>query len=584
MPFLYVRTYKNGAQGRGPVFAIFTKVGSTKNNKGGPMRQRIKKTLSQRKDCNFFLRRNKLNTKLLHSDKSTYTALRFGPLSGRKVSNLQRPVLFSPEKRGFREKMMSYVGISQAHNAYFYKSFAYSSTVPLVLASLALLFIFGMMMFPVRSIEVFADEGIEAYSGDPAISLSLADTANSGNMTITGDNKSIQEQVDGGNNVGYIAVDFNVKASNVDKYDVYVQSSSSNLVGEATGNTVGSIVSDTTYTDMKNQAGWGYAVAKTSKANPETLIYRPIQTSVNTAADTGSATNTTVDQTYTLAFAANLGGVSADHYKSDITLSVAAGAEEVVDPTAPVSNWSDLVYMQQMSPEACAGGDEIGKQLIDSRDDKVYWVAKLKDGNCWMTQNLDLNLNSGTLTPLDSDVSTNWEPKITSEFWYDEDEAVLGYYDPGDKYCPYGDCSKATSESNNKGHDAQGNYYSFNAAAAGSVSKTAANNSNVSSSICPKGWRLPATNSSDKKSFTELVDGLPNGSVLVAFPYYYVYSGSLYNGEISLDSPSGGCWSSTIYNEGFLSAYSMYFTANKITAAHYLIGTYGGLSVRCVVR
>ncbi len=292
------------------------------------MRQRIKQTLSREKKGKFFLRR-KLNTKILHSDKSTYTALRFGPLSGRKVSNLQRPVLFSPEKRGFREKMMSYVGISQAHNAYFYKSFAYSSTVPLVLASLALLFIFGMMMFPVRSIEVFADEGTEAYSGDPTISLSLADTANSGNMTITGDNKSIQGQVDGGNNVGYIAVDFNVKASNVDKYDVYVQSGSSNLVGEATGNTVGSIVADTTYTDMKNQAGWGYAVAKTSKANPETLTYRPIQTSVNTAADTGSATNTTLDQTYTLAFAANLDGAKADHYKSNIILSVAAGATQV---------------------------------------------------------------------------------------------------------------------------------------------------------------------------------------------------------------------------------------------------------------
>ena len=33
-------------------------------------------------------------------------------------------------------------------------------------------------------------------------------------------------------------------------------------------------------------------------------------------------------------------------------------------------------------------------QVIDIRDDKVYWIAKLADGNCWMTQNLDLDLTS----------------------------------------------------------------------------------------------------------------------------------------------------------------------------------------------
>lgn len=31
-------------------------------------------------------------------------------------------------------------------------------------------------------------------------------------------------------------------------------------------------------------------------------------------------------------------------------------------------------------------------QMMDKRDNKIYWVAKLADGNVWMTQNLDYDL------------------------------------------------------------------------------------------------------------------------------------------------------------------------------------------------
>lgn len=43
--------------------------------------------------------------------------------------------------------------------------------------------------------------------------------------------------------------------------------------------------------------------------------------------------------------------------------------------------------------------------LVDNRDNKLYWVAKLKDGHCWMTQNLDLDLEA---------IATNVKP-LTSE-------------------------------------------------------------------------------------------------------------------------------------------------------------------------
>ncbi|MBQ8996506.1 hypothetical protein IJ095_00545, partial [Candidatus Saccharibacteria bacterium] len=53
--------------------------------------------------------------------------------------------------------------------------------------------------------------------------------------------------------------------------------------------------------------------------------------------------------------------------------------------------------------------------LIDSRDGNDYLVRRLADGNCWMVQNLDLDLSTvGTLTSADSDVSSDWDPYESS--------------------------------------------------------------------------------------------------------------------------------------------------------------------------
>ena len=67
--------------------------------------------------------------------------------------------------------------------------------------------------------------------------------------------------------------------------------------------------------------------------------------------------------------------------------------------------------------------------LKDNRDDKYYLVRRLADGNCWMVQNLDLNLadfagkTSGKLlTPDNTDISATREDLKTAE--------SVKYYDP----------------------------------------------------------------------------------------------------------------------------------------------------------
>ena len=54
-------------------------------------------------------------------------------------------------------------------------------------------------------------------------------------------------------------------------------------------------------------------------------------------------------------------------------------------------------------------------KLIDERDQHPYLVRRHADGNCWMVENLALELStSGTLTPEDSDVSEDWNPYESS--------------------------------------------------------------------------------------------------------------------------------------------------------------------------
>ena len=82
---------------------------------------------------------------------------------------------------------------------------------------------------------------------------------------------------------------------------------------------------------------------------------------------------------------------------------------------------STYFAIQDMNSTVCNRVTVVPDQLqvIDLRDAKVYWIAKLADGNCWMTQNLDLNLDANvTLTPADTDIRQNWKPQ-NSTYNYD---------------------------------------------------------------------------------------------------------------------------------------------------------------------
>ena len=146
--------------------------------------------------------------------------------------------------------------------------------------------------------------------------------------------------------------------------------------------------------------------------------------------------------------------------------------------------------MQDMTTDICTNTEVIGEgsqtQLIDIRDDKVYWATKLADGHCWMTENLDLA--GGTkLYSETSDVPTGYSITKNTPYFTLPASSISGFYN---------DSTAFVYNSNNKTCDGSPcySYYSWPAATLGGKDKDGNIVSSVdidtACSICPKNWKL----------------------------------------------------------------------------------------------
>lgn len=162
-----------------------------------------------------------------------------------------------------------------------------------------------------------------------------------------------------------------------------------------------------------------------------------------------------------------------------------------------LTNISDAVYMQDMNDAILKSMEEEKQyQLVDSRDGKKYWVAKMKDGNVWMTQNLDYDVHTNTdeygyLVAGAGESDLGGTSKISENQW------GLRYYhrnylEGGDYYIDSDGNLQSTdglAEDSELWHYQVGDYYT----------------SELSrfdwGSICPRGWRLPAYENGSETPF-----------------------------------------------------------------------------------
>ena len=304
--------------------------------------------------------------------------------------------------------------------------------------------------------------------------------------------------------------------------------------------------------------------------------------------------------------------------------------------THPNSN-SQHLFMQDVDTWGNSVLANIGDsiQAIDIRDGKQYWVTRLADGNIWMTQNLDFDIDATrTYTHNDTDLgwdpnnfdaNATWTPDTTNgkynlpvngtsvpgwsnqnNYPYSADPGDVYYYTSNStsddiKYTSLSNCTSAGHTEGECGHYHAGNYYNWTAAIA---SNNSANANNVTgevamSSICPKGWRLPNASQTDNeynefgRMFYEagITAALANGNNSVNYknggfnelrsgPYYFVRSGGVGS---NLDGPgvASRYWPGVISGNG--SSYTLYFDSSQIAPSNSLSWGWGR-SIRCLAR
>ncbi len=482
-------------------------------------------------------------------------------------------------------------------STYFY---GWSSLVPSV-CGIALFLGLGIILNPaINSTEEVHAETVTANPTDySSISLTISHSNTDGSSTELNTGDTISTNVEPGL-VSYITNNLKIDTKKINRFYVSVQAAedgSSKLTGTVNKATIAPVGSNKipTATD-ENGFGdntWGFALGEANTAN-ESMSYNSLPAYGTSTTPQYSSASNLADGTYNLKliFAAKINADKpSDHYTTKAMVSVAADAKEITT----MQEFAEVGLCSSMSANE-------SRQYVDARDTKKYWISKV-NGQCIMTQNLDYDLNTAVaLTPDDSDVRSSWTPTAstltdTSWTWNESNYDIVQSYDPGLYYINDATgswtacnttkdpaaCNRYTAITDPNAadtslHYAVGNYYSYNAATAGSGPSTATSQ-NTPDSICPKGWKL--FDNSGTKSFQTILSG-KNQTTVRQDPAYFPAAGRAYSGGLHYVGNFGYYWSSTRDSYGnyahHLSFGSGVFYLQSSNARSI------GYSVRCVVK
>ena len=429
------------------------------------------------------------------------------------------------------------------------------------------------------------------------------------------------------------------------------QNATTNMTHTNDTNTFASIATDASQASLTTDNTWGYAISTDNGTSWSNFSGLPIYTEDGKQlASTDSPANDAIK------FKINAKAATsqpAGDYTNVINFKVVVNVppksfDDVFnsDPTTPRDPETHLPTMQAMTGNVCDTVEEVDTeyQLTDSRDHKTYYISKLKDGHCWMTQNLDLDLdNTKTYTHGDTDLgwgsdktTTSWKPDESTipassipsdgyvrnwnnsntlpssldagdwywignwkrngvDTWYEGEILGYDYLDldndgAADKF-------SRTPYAGNGEHGHVGNYYNWTAAIAsndssGYSSSTAGNISrNPQNSICPAGWRLPTasvdedvqwTTDEFKRLSTLYGNTIRNDKSFTADPLWLVRGGHL-SGPMYSPGYTGYYITSTVNNANSNRKICFYnLSTNECSSAES--HRFYGESVRCLAR
>ncbi|MBR3135150.1 hypothetical protein IKG54_01105, partial [Candidatus Saccharibacteria bacterium] len=252
------------------------------------------------------------------------------------------------------------------------------------------------------------------------------------------------------------------------------------------------------------------------------------------------------------------------------------------------SPMQQITTMQQMTTNICQNSpigttmrlrDTRGMGNAGSNTTGTYGVIRAKDGNCWMTDNL--NLYNKTIAAADSDFTSPTSYTIPASITA-TNQWNSNIYNAKRVEVAHGLGNEATQDQSYWGEV----FYNWTVAVA---KETAAGVTTApNTSICPKGWTLPTNGGVGvNKSWAKLLDAysITTGTQLLANTYLGF---SLYYGFWNWDNASeygqgiyGLFWSGTPSSE--TSAYYLGYISGAVNPQdNYDKGR--GLIIRCVAR
>ena len=362
-------------------------------------------------------------------------------------------------------------------------------------------------------------------------------------------------------------------------YTLAVDTSSEDLVHSNNIDTFSSIATNANLSSLTADNTWGYSYKLSSNNTWSNYNGLPLHTNTST---TIINTDNQVSKPIDFKIGARAGSTQASGiYTNTITFTA-------VSKVAPMSLLDSFIAsgaeqlngyfkMQDMTHDICNNVDieESELQLIDIRDNKIYWVAKLKDGNCWMTQNLDLAGGTEITSEL-SDVPENYTLPVANGFQEGNklpNSSQIGFSDNTLAYV-----YNTGNHTDNCTSPGCYSYYSWIAVTAGSGTNITASNADAPYSICPKNWALAKVN--NLVSFYGSGANFYNNAGPGTTPNLLISKCYVNNSFCSRSY--GNYWNpNSLYNDTLRAAHTYFGSSN--------IGSEGvdrryGLSARCIAK
>ncbi|MBR2997230.1 hypothetical protein IKF33_02260 [Candidatus Saccharibacteria bacterium] len=263
-------------------------------------------------------------------------------------------------------------------------------------------------------------------------------------------------------------------------------------------------------------------------------------------------------------------------YSTSVTFTAVANHVPGGAPITDGMNLKDVTSDMCIDTELYSTSNTI-YTLVDSRNNINYTVAKLQDGNCWMTQNLALGSSSPTvLTQADSNVGPSGFtlPASVSEGDWAESTTDPEFFDYAGNY--------PTQQATNR----YGNLYNWAAATAGSTRSSG----NADYDICPKNWHLPTfTEYSNLMSAYPALSSYPShASQFTSPPLSLVFAGQHDRSGLIHEETYGTWWSSTAADASEACNFYIYIPGGDVSdsMANLYCWDFGkdlGVSVRCLI-